>query len=286
MLQAPGWFFEDTPSDSGRSLAVRVTRKLAEQQSQFQKIEIYDTESVGRMLVLDNIIQLTESDEFAYHEMFVHVPMNAHPAPESALVIGGGDGGILRELNRYAGLQRIDSCEIDDDVIQLSKQYLPFTACGFDDPRVSVHVADGAEFARNSPGAYDLILVDSTDPIGPAEVLFQRPFFETLSNALKPGGVVVTQCMAIYLHLNMIRNLIDAIRPLFARMQYMNVLVPTYPAGVIGLMVCSSGADFSKPIRPLDPAIAQNLKYYTPAIHSGAFALPRFAEQAIAAAGE
>jgi len=281
MPEQEGWFFERTPFDPGRSLAVKVTRKLAERQSAFQKIEIYQTQSLGRMLVLDGVIQLTESDEFAYHEMFAHVPMAVHAGARTALVIGGGDGGLLRELARYPSLERIDVCEIDADVIELSKLHLPFTACGFDDPRVRVRVGDGARFARDSAGVYDLVLVDSSDPVGPAEVLFRRPFFESLAHAIRPGGAVLTQCESIYLHLDIIEKLIASIRDLFARIQYLNILVPTYPSGMIGLMVCSTGPDFSAPRRPVPEEIQRELRYYTPEVHEAAFRLPRFAAMRI-----
>jgi len=279
MFDITGWFFEKTPFDAGRSLGIKVTRKLLEKRSKFQKIEIFETETVGRMLVLDDVIQLTEHDEFVYHEMFAHVPMNAHPDPKTVLVIGGGDGGVLRELKRYSNLERLDICEIDGDVIEASKEFLPFTASGYDDPRVNVHVADGAEFLKASKGAYDLILVDSSDPIGPAEVLFQRPFFESIRGALKPNGAALTQCESIFIHLDIIRKLFDSIDSLYARLQYLNMLVPTYPTGMIGLMICTTGPDFSKPVRTLPDDIQRELRYYDADVHAAAFTLPRFASQ-------
>jgi len=275
------WFREKTPFEGGRSLGIRIKQKLVEKRSKFQKIEIYDTVSVGRMLVLDDVIQLTEADEFPYHEMFVHPAMNVHPDPKSILVVGGGDGGVLREENKYPGAQRIDICEIDGDVIELSRQYLPFTACGYDDPRVKVYVEDGADFMKRMKGAYDLILVDSSDPIGPAEVLFKPEFFETCKLALKPDGAILTQCESIFLHLHIIENVTAACCKLFTHVEYMNVLLPTYPSGMIGQMVCSQGPAYAEPKRQIPAAIQQTLKYYTPALHKAAFTLPRFAEQKI-----
>ena len=275
------WFREKTPFEGGRSLGIRIRQKLVEKRSAFQKIQIYDTASVGRMLVLDDVIQLTEADEFPYHEMFVHPAMNVHPDPKAILVVGGGDGGVLREVIKYKSAERIDICEIDGDVIDLSKQYLPFTACGYDDPRVKVYVEDGADFMKRMKGTYDLILVDSSDPIGPAEVLFKQEFFETLKTALKPRGAVLTQCESIFLHLHIIEGVVSSTRQLFKHVEYMNVLLPTYPSGMIGLMVCSEGPVYSKPRRAIPGEIQQTLKYYTPEVHKAAFTLPRFAAQRI-----
>jgi len=281
MTEEQQWFHEKTPFEGGRSLGIKYKSKLVEKQSKFQKIEIYDTVSVGKMLVLDDVIQLTEADEFPYHEMFVHPAVNVHPDPKAVLVVGGGDGGVLRELIKYKGLERIDICEIDGDVIELSKQYLPFTACGYDDPRVKVYVEDGADFMRRMKKSYDLILVDSSDPIGPAEVLFKSEFFQTVKNALKPKGVLLTQCESIFLHLHIIEGVVKATAEMFKHVQYMNILVPTYPSGMIGLMVCSKGPQYHKPRVEIPAEIQETLKYYTPEAHKAAFVLPRFAAQRI-----
>jgi spermidine synthase len=277
MPENPGWFFEKTPFDKGTSLGVKIVRKVIEQRSLFQNIEIYDTVDLGRMLVLDAVIQLTEFDEFSYHEMFIHVPMMSHPNPKSVLVVGGGDGGMVRELVKYPNLERIDMCEIDGGVVELSKQYLPFTSSGLSDPRVTVCIEDGAKFIGEHKGEYDLILVDSSDPIGPAEVLYKRAFYEGVKGALKSGGAALCQCETIFLFLPLIKTFVDSLDGLFARLQYMNTLVPTYPSGMIGQLVCSLGPDFSAPIRELPDGIARTLRYYTPEVHKAAFHLPRFA---------
>jgi spermidine synthase len=276
-MEFPGWFFEKTPFGRGVSLGVKIKAKLAERRSAFQFIEIYETEELGRMLVLDGVIQCTEFDEFAYHEMFVHVPMASHPNPKSVLVVGGGDGGMVRELVKYPELERIDMCEIDGDVVDLCKQYMPTFSCGLSDPRVTVYVEDGAKFIEEHKGEYDLILTDSSDPIGPAEVLFERQFYEGIKGALKPGGAALCQCETIYLFLPLIKQFTNALEGLFARRQYLNIQIPTYPSGMIGLLVCSLGPDFSAPARDLPPPIQDTLKYYTPEIHQAAFHLPRFA---------
>lgn len=279
LLDIPGWFFEKTPFGPGTSLGIKIQKKVTERRSAFQQIEIYDTDRVGRMLVLDGVIQLTEFDEFSYHEMFIHVPMNCHPDPKSVLVIGGGDGGMVRELVKYDCLERIDMCEIDKDVVDLSIEHLPFTASGLNDPRVGLYYEDGAQFIRERPGEYDLILVDSSDPIGPAEVLFRREFYEGLKSALKPEGAAVCQCETIFFYLPLIKKVVESVRDLYPRLQYMNTLVPTYPTGMIGMLVNSLGPDYQKPARIIPDSILQTLKYYSPAVHEAAFQLPRFAAE-------
>jgi spermidine synthase len=277
MPQVDGWFFESTPFDDGVSLGFRVDEVLLETQTDFQNLKILRNSRFGRILVLDNVIQVTESDEFSYHEMFVHVPMNSHPDPKRVCVVGAGDGGILRELIKYDSIERIDQCEIDGGVIEASKDHLPFTASGYEDPRVNVYVEDGAKFIEEHKGEYDLILVDSSDPIGPAEVLFRRAFFEGMKAGLRENGVAITQCETIFYFLPLIKQVIESVRDLYPRIQYMNTLVPTYPSGMIGQLVCSLGPDLSKPVRRLPEEIQSALKYYSPEVHEAAFKLPAFA---------
>ncbi|MEN8212537.1 MAG: spermidine synthase, partial [Thermodesulfobacteriota bacterium] len=164
-----GWFSEICPMWPGVALSLEIEKVLYSKKSKFQQIDMFQTKNHGKMLVLDGIIQLTQSDEFAYHEMLAHVPLFAHPNPENILVIGGGDGGILREAKRHDCIKTIDFCEVDEDVIHVCKEFLPDLACGFDDPRVQVHIADGNAFVQAHKNRYDVIIVDSSDPIGPGE---------------------------------------------------------------------------------------------------------------------
>jgi spermidine synthase len=283
MFNIPEWFFEKTPFGKSHTLGVKIKERLLATHSDFQEIEIYDTVEFGRMLVLDGVIQVTEFDEFAYHEMFVHVPMCSHPNPKSALVIGGGDGGMVRELVKWDCLERIDMCEIDKGVVDAAFEFMPFTASGLKDPRVTLYYEDGAKFVREHQGEYDLVLTDSSDPIGPAEVLFERPFYEGLCMALKPDGVAVSQCETFYFYLPVIKGLVDVVKDIYPRLQYLNTLVPTYPSGMIGLLFCSKSAkaDYSRPLRDVSEKYASTLRYYTPRIHQGAFMLPAFAERGI-----
>jgi len=279
MFEFPGWFFEKTPMEGGFSLGAKIERKLADFQSDYQHIQVYETSHFGRMLVLDGVIQLTESDEFSYHEMFIHVPMNVHPDPKDVLVVGGGDGGMVRELVKYPCLETIDLCEIDEGVVNVSKEFLPFTASGYSDPRVNIHIEDAAEFLKRKTSAYDLILVDSSDPVGPAEVLFKKAFLESIHQALKPGGAGLTQCETIFVFLPIIKKMVEIGKELFATVEYMNTLVPTYPSGMIGQLVLSKDGSYKKPVRQVPDEIGDGLRYYTPEVHEAAFHLPAFAKR-------
>lgn len=274
-----GWFSEICPMWEGIAVSLEVDELLYSKKSRFQQIDLYQTRSHGRMLVLDGIIQLTERDEFGYQEMMGHLPMFSHPNPESVLVIGGGDGGILREINRHDDVCSIDFCEIDEDVIEVSKQFLPTMACGFDDPRVTVHVEDGAAFVREHPGHYDVIIVDSSDPVGPGEVLFENQFYRDLKHALKPGGLIATQGESFFLHPDWVNQLMGITRSLFSIYAYANIIVPTYTGGHIGICMGSLGPKLTTPARPVPERLQSQLKYYSSQVHSAAFILPYFAEK-------
>ena len=271
-----GSLFLDQPEFGGAyGLSIAVDRVLFDVQSEFQHIQVIEAGRIGRLLVLDNVIQTCQLDETAYHEMLVHVPLLSHPRPENVLVIGGGDGGTLREVGKHPTVRRMDICEIDGQVIEASRRFLPGLACSFDDPRVRVHLDDGAKFAARAEGQYDVIIVDSSDPVGPARVLYKSPFYRDMKKALRPGGVIVTQAESFYLFEDLIRDLFAFITDLFDQAYYYNTLVPTYITGVIGFAFCSLGPD---PLQGPDPARAAALgplKYYNPSLHRGAFCLPQ-----------
>ena len=185
------WFSE--PHTPNVKLSIRVDRQLYSGQSEFQRIDVFESPEFGRFLVLDGYIMLTEKDEFIYHEMITHVPMAVHPHVEKALVIGAGDGGVVRELTKYPEIKQIDMVEIDEQVVQISRAYLPRTACRLDDQRVSIHYEDGLKFVRSKENEYDLIIVDSTDPFGPGEGLFTKEFYGNCYKALREEGIMVNQ---------------------------------------------------------------------------------------------
>lgn len=268
-----------TEAMNGFGLTIEVGDCLCREETPFQKIEIYESTRVGRVMLLDGIIQLTEYDEFAYQEMMAHIPLFAHGSPRRVLVIGGGDGGVLREVAKHRGVERIDICEIDVRVIECARKFLPSLACGFDDPRVHIHIGDGSVFVKDRVGEYDCIIVDSTDPGGPGAPLFGEEFYANMKRALRPGGVIASQAESIYLLPEIVAHLTGVTRKLFRYYGYASILVPTYPTGTIGVCVGSDCGDVAVPKAEV-PAGMQ-LRYYTSSLHRGAFAVPRFAEELV-----
>ena len=185
------WFSEMQTPDV--KMSIRVNRQLYSGKSEFQRIDVFESPQFGRFLTLDGYMMLTERDEFIYHDMIVHVPMAVHPAVRDVLVIGAGDGGVIRELTRYPEIERIDMVEIDPLVVEVCKKYLPQTACRFNDSRLKIYYEDGVRFIRSCENAYDLIIVDSTDPFGPGEGLFTREFYGSCYKALREDGIMVNQ---------------------------------------------------------------------------------------------
>ncbi|MDR0933275.1 MAG: polyamine aminopropyltransferase [Victivallales bacterium] len=268
-----------TEAMNGFGMTVQVTEELCRCQSKFQKIEVYQTVKLGRMLLLDGIIQLTEYDEFAYHEMLTHVPLFAHDSPKRLLVIGGGDGGVLREAAKHSELEVMDICEIDAEVIEIAKRFLPSISCGYDDPRVKIHIADGSEFIKDKPGYYDVIIVDSTDPGGPGTPLFGEEFYRDMKKALRPGGVIATQSESAYLLPEIVKRLYLASTQVFRSVNYASIAVPTYPTGTIGACVAGDRDDVTQIARPIPEKLSKQLRYYNSAIHQAAFANPSFVKQ-------
>ena len=271
------WFTEEhTPSVK---YSIAAERQIFSKQSQFQKIEIFETAEFGKMLVMDDRIMLTEKDEFIYHEMLVHVPMAVNPDIKQVLVIGGGDGGILRELTRYTQLKRVVVAEIDADVIEASRRHLPFTGCGFDDERVEIKVTDGLRYVRNCREQFDLIIVDSTDPFGPGENLFTREFYGNCFRALTDQGILVNQHESPYYnrYASEVSNTARKLQSVFPLTKVYQAHIPTYPSGHWLFGFSSKGID---PLTDLNDerweAFGISTKYYNLALHRGSFALPNY----------
>ncbi|KAI5807771.1 Spermidine/spermine synthase [Pyronema omphalodes] len=280
-----GWFREINHMWPGQAMTLKVEKVLHHEKSLYQDVLIFKSTDYGNVLVLDNVIQCTERDEFSYQEMITHLAMNSHPNPKKVLVIGGGDGGVLREVVKHECVEEAILCDIDEAVIRLSKQYLPHMAAGFEHPKTTVHVGDGFKFLEDYKNTFDVIITDSSDPDGPAEALFQKSYFELLSAALKEGGVITTQAENQWLHLKLITELKKSCREVFPTVEYAYTTIPTYPSGQIGFMVCSKDAnrDVSKPLRSL-PEEEENkrYRYYNSKIHEASFVLPNFAKLALA----
>jgi len=277
-----GWFREINNMWPGQAMTLQVKKVVHHEKSKYQDVLIFESTDYGMVLVLDSVIQCTERDEFSYQEMITHLAMNSHPNPENVLVIGGGDGGVLREVVKHSTVKQAILCDIDEAVIRLSKQYLPQMAVGLTAPNTTVHVGDGFEFLKNHKNAFDVIITDSSDPDGPAETLFQKPYFELLNEALKDGGVITSQAESQWLHIELIRKLKKSCGEVFPVAEYAYTTIPTYPSGQIGFMVCCKDAsrDVSKPVRSWSREEEEKLcRYYSKEIHEASFVLPTFARK-------
>ncbi|EEH48524.2 spermidine synthase [Paracoccidioides brasiliensis Pb18] len=269
----------------GQAMTLKVNQILHHEKSKYQDVLVFESSDHGTVLVLDNVIQCTERDEFSYQEMITHLAMNSHPNPKKVLVIGGGDGGVLREVVKHETVEEAILCDIDEAVIRVSKKYLPGMSVGFQHPNVTVHVGDGFKFLADRKNEFDVIITDSSDPEGPAEALFQKPYFELLFNALREGGVVTTQGSENqWLHLSLITELKRNIREIFPVVEYAYTTIPTYPSGQIGFMVCckDSSRDVREPVRTWTREEEEKLcRYYNKEIHRASFVLPNFARKAL-----
>jgi spermidine synthase len=268
------WFEEQLEVSKGRAIKIQYKQLLESYRSPFQKIVIYDTVFFGKMLVHDDVIMVTEFDEAHYHEMIVHVALNVHPNPQRVLVIGGGDGGTLREVLKHKEVEIAHICEIDEDVIRLCKKHFPNLSASFDDKRTEVFCEDGAQFIQKYKGFYNVIIVDSSDPIGPAEVLFQEKFYRAMYDALTDDGIVITQSESYHYHKDVIRDIVTFNRKIFPQYHYYYTMVPTYPSGVIGFSFCSKIYHPITDFKPERAAALKDLKYYSKDIHHACFILP------------
>lgn len=254
-----------------------VSNLVYEEKSEFQDIVVFDNKNYDRVLMIDNIVQLSTRDEFIYHEMMSHVALFSVENPTSVLIIGGGDGGIMREALRHKSVTDVTLCELDEKVINISKEYLPAVAGGaFEDPRAKVEIMDGAKFMAETPKRFDAILVDSTDPIGPGEVLFSESFYANCARCLKPGGVLVTQQGAPIFQGDELHNSLRKLRPNFAFTSFFLLSPASYFGGNFALGFSSNVVKAKGPIRK-DPSI--DTKYYSPEIHASAFVIPNYIKQ-------
>ncbi|ETS01789.1 hypothetical protein TgHK011_006091 [Trichoderma gracile] len=279
-----GWFREISDMWPGQAMTLKVEKVLHHEKSLYQDVLIFKSTDYGNVLVLDNVVQATERDEFSYQEMITHLAMNSHPNPKKVLVIGGGDGGVLREVVKHDSVEEAILCDIDEAVIRLSKQYLPHMAVGFEHPKSKVHVGDGFKFLDDYKNTFDVIITDSSDPEGPAESLFQKPYFQLLHDALREGGVITTQAESPWLHLPLIARLKKDCKDVFPVAEYAYTTIPTYPSGQIGFMVCCKDANRNvrEPLRSwTKEEEEEKCRYYNAEIHKASFILPTFAKKAL-----
>lgn len=277
------WFHERNSFWPGQATSLQFAEILHHTTSSFQDILVLKSLHHGNVLILDGVIQLTERDEFAYHEMIAHLPLFSHPNPSSVLVIGGGDGGAVREVLKHPSVETVVLCEIDQAVVQIAREYFKITSDSLSDPRVTVKFMDGAKFLEENLSQFDVIITDSSDPIGPAEALFEPAFYKAMNSALREGGIICTQGECMWLHADVIGALISSCREFFPVVQYAYASVPTYPSGQIGFILCAKDADTSMkhPCRQPHETEMATFKYYNPDIHQAAFILPQFARRTI-----
>jgi spermidine synthase len=253
---------------------IRVKRILADEQTEYQHLQVVETEFFGKALILDGIIQLTERDNMGYHEMIVHVPMLAFGKPRRVLIVGGGDGGSLQQVLRYPSVEKALVCELDQRVVDLSREH--FAASFGDpwtDPRAELLVRDAFGFLEENPGQFDVIISDTTDPIGMAERLFSEEFYQLMVRALTPNGTAATQCEQPFFDTALIQEIYKSAKTLTRNPAYYYANIPTYPGGGIGFMYVSDTPWMNGLETNYPPG--EN-KYINPEVHRAAFALPEF----------
>ena len=262
----------------------RVRSVIYDEQSDFQHMQLVDTYQYGKMLILDGIVQTTENDEFFYHEMMVHVPMLSHPDPKKVLIIGGGDGGILREVLRYRSIEKATIVEIDPLVIEFCREHLPGISKGaFDDDRTDLIIEDGAVYVNETKERFDVIIIDSPDPIGPARILFSEEFYRDVHSVMVPDGIMVRQTGSTNMQPDEQKEGFALLKGIFTHTMFYVYTVPTYIGGLFSSVFCSDS------VNPLD-INHEELKrkftltsietlYYNPGIHLGAFHVPGFMKE-------
>ena len=278
------WFSE--PHTENVKLSIKVDKQLYSAQSEFQRIDVFESEEFGRFLTLDGYMMLTERDEFIYHEMITHVPMAVHPKVRNVLIIGAGDGGVVRELVKYSAVENIDMVEIDRMVVYACMKYLPKTSCALDDPRLTIYYQDGLKFIRRCENKYDLIIVDSTDPFGPGEGLFTKEFYGNCFKALREDGIMVNQHESPFYDedANAMKRAHKRIVESFEISRVYQAHIPTYPSGH---WLFGFASKKYHPVNDLNPKawceLGIRTRYYNTNLHRGSFYLPTYVEEMLRA---
>jgi len=268
------WYTEKQTESFG--ITAKVKETFVTEKTDFQDLAMIDTEEFGRMLVLDGMVMTTIKDEFVYHEMVAHPALYTHPNPKHVLVVGGGDGGVIREVLKHPQVEKAVLVEIDGKVIEYSKKYLPEIAGELDNPRVEVIVGDGFMHIHEAKDKYDVVMVDSTEPVGPAAPLFERGFYQGIFEALKEDGIFVAQTDNPWFKADLIQKVNKDVKEIFPIVRVFAANVPTYPSG---LWTFTMGSKKYDPLEVDETQIPEiNTKYYSPRLHKAAFALPKFVE--------
>ncbi len=268
------WYTEKQTDNFGITMKIKQT--MVHEQTDFQELAMIETEEYGNMLVLDGMVMTTEKDEFVYHEMVAHPALFTHPNPENVLVVGGGDGGVIREVLKHPQVKKAVLVDIDGKVIEYSKKYLPSIAGKLEDPRVEVIVNDGYMHIHDHKNTYDVIMVDSTEPVGPAVNLFTKGFYQGIYDALKEDGIFVAQTDNPWFKADLIQSVNRDVKEVFSIVRVYIANIPTYPSG---LWTFTMGSKKYDPLAVDESKIPElDTKYYTPRLHKAAFALPKFVE--------
>lgn len=273
------WAFEKHDS---MMYGFQFDKILYNKKSSIQEIKVVETEKYGKILFLDNCVMLTEKWEFIYHEMISHPVLFTHPKPEKVLIIGGGDGGTLREVLRHEDVERVDMVEIDEDVVEVSKKFFPEISREFNNPKANVIIDDGIKFIQNNKDEYDIIIIDSSDPVGPAEGLFNHEFYQAVFHTLKKDGMLISQSESPFYVMEYFKDTVKNIRSVFPLFKVLTAPVPDYPFGLwtftIGSKEYDPVGDFKK-----DKFIKYNLstQFYNHKIHFSSFTLPNFIKDVI-----
>ena len=258
-------------------LGLKIVKTLFSGRSRFQQVDVVESKGVGRVLLNDGLFMLSEADEFIYHEMIAHVPIFVHPCPESVLIIGGGDGGTAREVLKHRQIRRVVMVEIDEMVVKASREYLPSLSCAFDDPRLEIRIEDGIRYMAETKEHFDIILVDSTDPVGPATPLFDAEFYRNAARVLTSDGILISQAESPFYDQDIQHAMFANQRPFFKKLHLYLFTNMTYPGGLWGFGFAS------KSLCPIRDFNAESVRssgikfgYYNEKIHCSAFVLPTF----------
>jgi spermidine synthase len=272
------WF---TELHKGRvGLTLKVSRVLYSEVSDFQRIDVIETEQFGRALVLYGSIMITEKDEFIYHEMISHVPLNVHPKPARVMIIGGGDGGTLREVMKHEQVEQATMVEIDRQVVEVSRRFFPKVGTAFGHPKAQVIYDDAAHYIATADSTYDVILADTSDPVGPAEVLFQRSFYQTVYDRLAEDGIFVPQTESPFFNQESIKKIYQNLRAVFPVVRMYLAHIPTYPSALWSFAFCSKRYDPLADLKAPRYALP-GLRYYNADLHRGSFALPTYVHELV-----
>ena len=273
------WFVEN--HEDIFSTGLKVKSKIHEEQSPFQKVSLYDTEHFGKLLTLDDMIMLSEKDEFVYHEMIVHMPLNTHRNPEKILVIGGGDGGGIREILKHPSVKEAVLCEIDERVVRICQEHLPSLSGKLTDPKVKLAFEDGFKFLEKYDNYFDVILTDSADPVGPGIKLFREDYYKLVKKALKPDGIMVSQSEGPWLYQKIIHDMTKAMCSQFTHVETYNAFIPLYPAGYWTFTFASDMYTLKNFDLQRAQAVSGSCDYYNPEVHTASLALPGFVKRMV-----